>query len=1332
MGLIHFNELFNSDNMLGLAKIPFDKPEGAEILKNIMGQTTIAFVDLTFLLTSGRSMQFGTGAAFITDPSDKDLLKAQKASAASITNNNNEDTEDISEDDANLKGAYPPLTMDNLADYMIDFVDALAKSRPSLKNIIFGTDNHVHVPVTKLREWHHRDYHKNYTYESHDGTLRHELRGPFSRTDEGLISNLVDLLEHNDTDAFRQQLLGLTFTRADPMLDAFLTDRYIRPFFVSLLFQLVHQKLTAAQERRKITLARGRKLTVFIMHAVYNFAGFCNKSKIKFLPNVYEFEGGKDGIDSYATDDGLHIGEADIQFLWMLEKIGKNKSESVELLCNDSDLLMIILNYYIKTKEDGAYILVWLSDTKCIRAKFMYSHVIPNLMKAKKLPERPLLFFELCLCFFKNDYYDQPFGMVASITRFNAFLTELGKYYDAKPNENRFLDSDCIVYSDDGSMITFKHMTIFNLRLIMLLMYIRQTLKKNESPEEEQLIKRYLDMLIDKIDEGDEHQVYTELQELHWKRYINKMNVPLTIKNAIQRSIDDNPEAVVYPSEMTALLQRYGARFVQNDEKLDIFERDFPNLNKVEPNHEKLWFWSISDDYGCIDGGVAERLSAREIDDGKGRGGGDDTSPFLEDEDLEMREQGNDEYEQTVKRCKSVKSISDVLSGTRMVFAGELNAIALSSFAGMFEWLVTYWNIGYYECASKQMPILRGVEVNPIIDDEDILMKLNTRADKNNAQFWPLLRIANYGLVTCACGNDMKVIVQMKRDSDNKKMVYVDNVVVDFNERGLTGNDPQIEYVRDAGTVIRKSGVLFVHNEHVNKAENNIHDVLMKLAKVCLFRMINLVLVTTNAAWIDDFTAEYEKHCLGIKTKEGAMIQLCADEHLIFKLAAAKFCIARHVMEPFYSTAKQQTLNGVSSLVLFTPTMVASNMDNTVNVGGTEFQNSRDDVYPDTFETRVFEDTDKETVTSAGERDLLGEFDTCFFAGLIFPSKLEASVKSAQDSVRFLTTSAYKTLSHSHPFTGTRVVHSQHIVSAITEYDATFKKALHTNATGMVPAAQLIDVPSMILSDSLDVNDYALPLLKFSIDDAVWKEVTCNIVRIFQKPMEVAFFTFMEWKCNQSIYLRFLLYRNVRNKKTQTWRNTLFMVPLFFGFPKMTALPPWKRVDKLAAVTKGPLKFWATFAMAYLDLEGKNDVYRVSEVNNLRYCVDAMDLEDNMPLRMMCKYIPLCNGLYANIRKTNDEENHVITLFFKKWPEHLFFHYIYHTFITLYEDFVVPVLRALKANVPELDQYIAKPYFLAYKRRIKPIGAELADEDEEEQEKNKIMQKYEIEFLCLF
>jgi hypothetical protein len=1318
MGLVHFNELFNHDNLLGNAKVPFDKPEGSEILKTITQSTSVMFVDLTFLLTSGRDMKFATPDAFVTDRSDKDLLEKQKAKTKDV-----EETEDQEEPKSNLNGSYPPMSIDDLVEYLYAFIQNMVNTRPLLTTIVFGTDNHVHVPVTKLREWHYRDYHKNSTYETYDGTLRHELRGPFSRTDEGLISNLLNLLEEGDIESFKQQILGLTFTRADPMLDAFLTDRYIRPFFISLLFQRFHQS------EMTVNLPARKTLKVFVMHAIYNFAAFCNNGRHMFYPNMWIYD--DKNKQPFVTDDGLHIGEADLQFLWMLNtKLAiQQKPPFVELLSNDSDMFLIMMNYYYKNSKNilgCPYVFIWLSDTKLIRAKHMFTTVIPSMMKNFKLPEATTssLFIELCLCFFKNDYVDSPSGLVASIPKFKATLAALGDLFEElrKRGNQDVLERNAITYEIENNKtnIVLDHFKLMQLREILMLIGMNLVTKK-----EDQVFKTAVENTIKKmltVNSIKELVVATEgILRAAWIQFINKLKMPASIKTILaSNGLKNTMGNIIYPLQMMHRLQSLCAQYLDNNQNFDIFGKDSANFEYIEPSTSNIWFMSVSDDYGCRGNDIhrGESMINRHVNNPND----DSTVAFIdvnEQDDLEDDDDGANEIHET---CSKMKKIQEAINSTKMLFPGELHPVSLSAFAAMTEWIVVYWNFGYYECFSKQMRV--GVDVNIDVSNINQNMTIENTADTNNTQMWRLLRLAHYKMTTLRCEDNSAQICQLKRDTAIKDINHIKNAftkVTVFNKR----NDDKIyTFVKDQSTVLRRSGMLFIKPI----GDSSLTTQLSRLAKVCLFRFI--ALTNTQPMWINQYAEQYERLKYEFTIKKGQTqenTEVYPDEHLVLKIVIAKLTIENNLIEPAYNYVKTLKIQGrdePGTTVLFTPTCVTGNMDNTIDLAGSEIYRTRDKIDEAIFRIDVGSTDGKQEDAFMGERDIIGELDTCAFTGVILSTQTVPTDKSIEDAAAATAFGAHINLGFSHPFTGTRVVSSLQTIMATTGQNVTMREFIEANKYVMKQRVADELANSRLLSCSVDVTDYALPLLKLRIDDDSWRDSTSNILKVFRQPMQTSFFTFMDWKCNQSIYLRFLLKQNIRNNKTQKWRDNLFLVPAFFQQPT-NSFVPINSVAKLSDITKSKTKYWGCFPMAFIDSQEKMKAVTNANSADFVYLDNAMHMKSNHPLRLLSEYIPLGNEIYVNIKQNTEtesateDESFTVSLFFKKIPEHIFVHYIYYTFVKLYDDYMSPILQTLQRQASSFDQFIANPYMLVYKP---------SDQEHEE----RVLQRYSFEFYYYY
>lgn len=386
MGLSNFWEIFAGETVFSPARLTYalasNRSDDVKIRKSIATQiekTDAVFVDIAFALMNM------TGDDFVTS----DVICNDLVISA----------------DANMytKTARFPLTIAKMATYITAYINRLIKSRPAATVFMFGTDSHVHVPVTKHNTWNTRDYNGN----EHSASSK----APFSKNEETLTTSLLYIAQ-NDPAEFQNAILGATFTTPHNMLHDMLKDRYIRPMLLSVLFDLVVQQLKDAPPDRDVC--------IHFVHPIFDMTVF----PMVLRPNLY-----KNGGWTVSTA-GCDIGEADMQFAWFLEQVhadvNKDNKLQIEVHCDDSDVVMITQSFYlhlsIKLKlvskeayeEEMPVIYMFRGRCQMIDLRHVYFECIPALYGVVTKETRELtiagihawyrFFSVFCLIMYQTDY----------------------------------------------------------------------------------------------------------------------------------------------------------------------------------------------------------------------------------------------------------------------------------------------------------------------------------------------------------------------------------------------------------------------------------------------------------------------------------------------------------------------------------------------------------------------------------------------------------------------------------------------------------------------------------------------------------------------------------------------------------------------------------------------------------------------------------------------------------------------------------------------------------------------------------------------------------------
>lgn len=1328
MGLVNFSQLLEDPEWLQGAKIPMHSDSGKQFLTKMMNTTNTLFVDLAFLLTSGRDMHFGTAYPFIYDYSDNDgnRIHKEKLADRELAALDPEEYRKRKANEAKKpKIAYLPISMNDLADYMVEFIYKNFKNRPSMSNIVFGVDNHVHVPITKVREWHYRDYGTSGSYETSRGEFRDQLRAPFSRSDEAFVSNLINLIHTGNFSEFNQQVLGMTFTRNSPRLDDMLTDRYIRPYFVSLLFTLVYDKLEIASTTKDIKFEQ--KATVYVMHPLFNFATL--GGNVQFFPNVWYFEANM-FLGREVCDDGLYIGEADIQLLWFLETKLVDKPVVVEVLSDDTDNVMLMMTYYIRhldyyrSLDFAARLFLWTSDERCLRMKHMFEHTIPKTMAAKNLSYKEKepnivdnivncnkLFVELCMAFFKNDYYDNIQGVSATVPKFNYVVNTLSELF---VRHESYLRSDrrCFSFDLDESRIVFDHLNLQSLRyMIALTLLLKPEYKSDSKPkkQEKQIHNNFVRNLLEKIVTDKKYLGDNDLLLKQLNTFIEELKLPHAVKDVLSKQTKDIAGNVLYETQIVAHIQNVCAAYAENDTSYDVFGEDTPGLDICEPTQESVSFMRFYDEVEKV---IVRNRMIREKEK---------KAQFVN------RSIGSDKEIDAKKNCLDVEYIENAVSKVGGVFFGELNHELLSRFASMFEWVLTYWTVGHFPCFSKQH------STDKMIGNLDELsdIEISQNSILNTVQGAPLLLAAGYSIDYVELDKHKFLLTKLRRlpavfSRNRPKESLI--IIKIYNDAGNGKNIDRNIY--DMGVCLKRSGMLLMApmkiaaDVRMHKEERQILVALYNLVRTDLFRILKIDASENgkNGAWIDLFYSVMRQAAVLYTDQETEEKQvLFPDEQLALKKTAfmmfydAENNESRPYEEPpftFFVTTNDET----QRFVLMVPTVNINRLDCAIDLKISQREAFGEFQKGSTIIEHAAYRTQRKQVYAC-ERDILGEFDTVFFSGLILTTDKEYRPENGVDQtlgqlVRgSLSFPYYKMISEKHATVGNFVGPAmQNLMSQARNRG--LKDSINI-ANGFVFTQNGSDDQRNILSHNLDVNIYALPLIKYSITKEAWEGAMQNLLSLFRRPMEAAFYAFINWKLHQSTYLRYCQALGIRNKNTQHWRGHSYYIikVMALGYPNDSELPritmrdiKLNRVENAKEIIAGDkaVAMHACWPMAYIQYNNKADL--VEDAKNAQLLRTQMDFDNELLLRVVTIYFPSCMNLFVCIDNHRDASGNPtvgdlpeVRLLFKGWPDHLMYHYLFYCYYRVYSVLVKPINKSMT-----FEKYLQGPFiFIMAEKRPK-------------------------------
>lgn len=1128
MGFERFNDLFETEVLRG-SKFNTQLPEQKlnEDIKNLVDPTSCIFIDTQFLLLQGRKDKFGTPNIFYNE----------KKSAV--------------------------ITIDSLAFAMYEFLFNLIETRPRLTWIVLGVDNHVHVPAMKHYEWNKRSVQKN----SPDAVkFSPSIKTDFSRSEETLVFNLIHLAQTN-TIGFENMVAGLTFTHSGVLLNELIKDRYTRPLFMSMLFGRVFSYIKDSIKR--FTLPNRDPVTIYAMTPVFNLA------KNELHANTCLWYADDNEKSFSCCSHGLHIGEADMQMLWFYDLLlgmqEKNSSEfnrnaksiQVEILTNDTDTYVILMLLYKSIIYRGYNIVtyVWSGFNQIIDVEVMNRQIIPTYVKQKlnnNMPnddETRVFFIMFCLIVFGNDFYETPANFTSSGDNFIKLFNIL------KASEFNISNKKMatFAYDESGYMptsLTFNTSEIarFTQALFYAHFYSTATNKSNDFKSV------YSDGLAD-----------AKLKEL-WKEFVTKKHGQTGLDLAIRMN-----HPFYQMAETEAGMEIFKKIISERQLKsllayaLDAFRYDpLSQYNKqlYEKDHPRCMTVAKRIGFILSQGNHATRDLSQ-----------DQALILNVDSDKIQASHDTPAYKQAWSRFDNNEYIAKYTNAAS--FPGDVSMHSIILRVGRIQWLMTYFTCGFFPCFSKQYdsvsPLMdRANFVGQIFRRQNLSSNIGFRINMHS-QAQPFLFLSG---MECQHKNDR--ITHVIRVGTYTLADFIlnsiySNGIHNFSCSVIIDNKKAAEFKMslDVNTSIKATG-LFVTGEYDMKYDAG-GDMILKqlhaLKSVYLDQMIALThaRVGNGNAWVSELW--HEMTILSLNYNNDSSIKsedrIYPDVQLLFKKIVAKFFINEDNTIVSVATGRKTLANAdlfryrlrgmpavfeiresKKHIVYFAiPTfrLTAAVLDacvdvqaNSKNLGEYRIGLNYEIGGLDKSMTSV--DNTYGTTTTVCNRGAIVMLDDCVFAGIegIIVGK-EDSPPNPTECLSIKTNASAHLYYATFPLYGIQysIAEPHEILNRICSKEDKGRQmenagdsfVLFDHTTVSADAINDANKNEPMerkcffyrLSTSVDVCIYALPLLRYAADihnDDIWHFVMMPRLAFFRPFMEKSFLSFMDWKLDQSMYLK--------------------------------------------------------------------------------------------------------------------------------------------------------------------------------------------------------------------
>jgi hypothetical protein len=200
------------------------------------------------------------------------------------------------------------------------------------------------------------------------------------------------------------------------------------------------------------------------------------------------------------------------------------------------------------------------------------------------------------------------------------------------------------------------------------------------------------------------------------------------------------------------------------------------------------------------------------------------------------------------------------------------------------------------------------------------------------------------------------------------------------------------------------------------------------------------------------------------------------------------------------------------------------------------------------------------------------------------------------------------------------------------------------------------DAMANILSPSMDVCDYGLPLLRHGISARTWARLFVPLLKVFRKHMQSCFEAFINWKIQFSVYLKKIAFA-VRREDVIKWRTLESNNdPFFVKYMISRKQPP--ATDTVPIISRfGRQDSLASYRMswAFAVLVADNPVVPVEDLADY----DSLEttLQDPLNRTLLAKLaisLPSCLNMYVSVSHTRE----LLQICFKGWSLQTIYHYI--------------------------------------------------------------------------
>lgn len=1073
MGFTNFNRLFNDERTGVLRPSVIPKATAA-----ILNETDIVFVDTQYLLLS---------ILPYTDVISND---------DSVVAAEDEETAEPRERDA------APLTFDLLVARMIGFVNNLLADRPYLTHVIFGADTQTNVPVMKHIEWNARSQH---TSNLASDTFTRQLKTDYSRADDTLVYGLQGVLSMD-----------------------MLKDRYTRPLLLSALFERV---AAAYQYVGELAPGTVRSFTLLFLHPIFSMS----TGAVVERENAYEFtveeETGVTTSTRTFYTRALDVGEADLQMLLFLDDVVRNqydKQLQVEIVSNDTDTYIILLFFYLHLSVsaqglDRFQTYVWgTGQGQIVDINRLFSNIIPyyvgDVFKDTTVAfnERVLFFVVVCMLFYGTDFYEKPGNFSASPEQLDKCMRALASIKEVKPDGSLYIQ---FVYGAPEISITPVEITFDAVRMrrlsqsMFLLILPPVGGRKNKDATDLAALGRG-------ILNGKGAGVTLEVLDKLWAEFVDNLG-PVSQSESVRR---EHPLYKVV--EDPALLSTVQLHDIINDRQLKALTllllhafRDAENKQLYESDHPGRKFDEPSIVF--VNTPNAD-IIARWLEEEKGLETYIDEEPHTADYNTAWRIYDTQESVNALTRAKT--------------FPGELAAEHHFYKVGKVMWTATYFNSGFllkrhYKDTSKlktrREKMFDSIE-NTVAPGEGKPYAFDVLT---NRQLEPLMRLSGFRIFKDEYQEEPARIVRQEDAAVARDLMAerkFEKVVVNL-QSALVVYRTGVRSTVDFAPLLRGTG-LFVFEPPSSYSTKALSQAGEKIKGLMLIYKDEMVALTNHLgpAWIKDFIARLQK------------LDPYADERLLFRRVLAEFFIERDRSEAnFYlqpmpcwldMAGPEMTRFMVPTLRL-APQELDSGVDTQLNsefacaeykVGldfgadkYTIFTMSKDEMKP-LLPAKTRDKLRKDPVVV--NRGVLFMTETAMVAGIV--AELPYAPTTHEDdpalvnAKNYLTTAPYYLAKMLHGANHSMVTpremrnvllpHRLWVYTTITETEF-FHVAVDTEWH-----SRFYD---SIISTSLDVCTYAVPLLRYKYDvntRDIWENVVVPNLSIFRRYMELSYLSYID------------------------------------------------------------------------------------------------------------------------------------------------------------------------------------------------------------------------------